>query len=188
MPVVRNKSTIAVRGWFQATGHNNSNSFCTFLFPWILPVVYWHSISHTWQSTAWFWRPDWFQRRQPSSSSHPEEDGGRQGMMTCLLSQHRTAWANLCSGELLPVLCPIGFGRNQQCHRMTEVYFFFSLFSSHVQTTLISVQALPLATANFCIFDVNIWFSLWYYKWPIWFLSGLLKFIHYALSHPRQCG
>lgn len=82
---------------------------------WIqyLSVVHWHSISHTWQPKAWFLMPEWFQRRQPSSSSHPEEDGGRQGMMACLLSRHWIAWANLFPGELLPVLYPFGFGRSQ---------------------------------------------------------------------------
>lgn len=81
--------------------------------------------------SAWLWIPDWFQKRHPSSSSHPEEDGWCQRMMACLLYPDGTAWANLCSGELLPVLCPIELGRSQQCHRMTEVpvYFFFLFFS-----------------------------------------------------------
>lgn len=127
--------------------------------------------------------PEWFQRRQPSSSSHPEEDGGRQGMMACLLSRHWIAWANLFPGELLPVLYPFGFGRNQQCHRKTEAFF---VFPSHVQTARISAEALTVACASFCIFDVNIWCSLWYYKWSICFVTRPLKFIHHALSHGRQ--
>lgn len=112
-------------------------------------------------------------------------------MRTCLLSQDGTAWANLYPGELLPVLCPIGLGRNTMPQNDWGLFFFscvcVCVCSAHVLcSSFISAQALPLASASVCIFDVNVWFSLWYYKWPIWFLPALLKFIHYALSHPRK--